>query len=286
MLKKSLAFIKFEHSLFSLPLFFAGALLARPWTGWSNVDWTRLGLIVLAGTGARTAALALNRIFDARIDAANPRTAVREMPRGLIQRKQAWAIVALGLAVYFAAAAALGPLCLQLSPLPLAVFTIYPLMKRFTWTCHFGVGLGLALAPLGGALGYVPAWPLTPEVWLLGAFTFFWVSGFDVLYALLDEDFDRKAGIYSIPSRFGASTALDTGLVLHGAALLALAALVHHHFEPRLGLAVWAAALPAGGLLLAEQRYGYSLEPGSPFFRINAWVGVAVGALVLVGVTL
>ena len=284
MLKKALKFVKIEHTLFSLPLFFAGALLSKPWAGWANVAWGRLGLIILTGAGARTAALALNRIIDARIDARNPRTAIRELPSGALQRSQAWAIAGAGLVVYLLGAAALGPLCLLLSPIPLLVFAIYPLMKRFTWACHFGVGAGLALAPLGGALGYEPVWPLAQAVWWLGAFAFFWVSGFDVLYALLDEDFDRHEGLYSIPSRFGKSTALDLGLVLHGAALLCLGAIVHHFLEPRVGDIAWFAMAPAAILLLLEQRFGYSLEPGSPFFSINAWIGVAVGFAVAVGV--
>jgi 4-hydroxybenzoate polyprenyltransferase len=286
MLKKALAFVKIEHTLFSLPLFFAGALLSKPWSGWAEVDWLRLGLIVIAGAGARTTALALNRLFDARIDARNPRTAKRELATGALNRHQAWGIVGVGLIVYALGAAALGPFCLMLAPIPLAVFIFYPLMKRFTWACHFGVGLGLALAPLGGALGYNPSWPLTPAVWWLGAFAFFWVSGFDVLYALMDEAFDRKEGLFSVPSRFGSNTALDLGLMLHGAALLCLAALVHHYFAPHIGRLAWVAMAPAIVLLTLEQRAGYSLEPGSPFFKINAWIGVAVGAAVTVGVTL
>lgn len=284
MLKKALKFVKIEHTLFSLPLFFAGALLSKPWTGWAHVAWGRLGLIVVTGAGARTTALAINRLFDARIDAKNPRTAVRELPTGALKRHQAWAIAGVGLLVYAIGAALLGPLCLALAPIPLAVFAIYPLMKRFTWACHFGVGAGLALAPLGGALGYEPNWPLAPAVWWLAAFAFFWVSGFDVLYALLDEDFDRQEGLYSIPSRFGKPAALDLGLILHGAALLCLGALVHHYLAPRVGAVAYIAMAPAAILLLLEQRFGYSLEPGSPFFTINAWIGVAVGVAVGVGV--
>jgi 4-hydroxybenzoate polyprenyltransferase len=285
MLKKAAAFVKVEHTLFSLPLFFAGALLSEPWQGWAKLAYGRLFLIVLAGIGARTCALAINRIFDARLDARNPRTANRELPMGKLSLRQAWAIVGAGMVVYVGASAILGPLCLMLTPVPLAVFCIYPLMKRFTWACHFGVGLGLALAPVGGAIGYHPVWPLAPAVWWLGAFAFCWVSGFDVLYALLDEDFDRKEGLYSVPSRFSSNTALDLGLMLHGAALLCLAALVHHYFAPRLGPLAWVAMGPAACLLMLEQRFGYSLELGSPFFTINAWVGVAVSFGVLVGVT-
>jgi 4-hydroxybenzoate polyprenyltransferase len=282
MLKKAAGFIKLEHTLFSLPLLFAGAALAQPWSGWGQIAWGRLGLIVLAGTGARTCALAINRLFDRAIDAKNPRTAVRELPSGKLTVAQGWAIAAAGLALYLAAAWALGPLLLVLSPIPLIVFAAYPLMKRFTWAAHFGVGLGLALAPLGGALGYVPNLPPAHGPLWLAAFSFCWVSGFDVLYATLDEDFDRKEGLFSIPSMFGKSTAQDLGLVLHGLALLCLAGLAQEVLAPMAGALVWIALLPAAVLLLLEQRFGYDLEMGSPFFTINAWIGVAVSLAVFV----
>jgi 4-hydroxybenzoate polyprenyltransferase len=282
MLKKAAGFIKLEHTLFSLPLLFAGAALAQDWSGWASLDWKRLGLIVLAGTGARTCALALNRLFDRALDARNPRTAVRELPSGKLTVGQGWAIAAVGLALYLAAAWALGPLLLVLSPIPLAVFALYPLMKRFTWTAHFGVGLGLALAPLGGALGYVPLLPPAQGPLWLAAFTFCWVSGFDILYATLDEAFDKKEGLYSIPSMFGVSTAQDMGLVLHGLALLCLGGLATEVLVPMAGPLAWAALIPAAALLLLEQRYGYDLEMGSPFFTINAWIGVAVAGAVFV----
>jgi 4-hydroxybenzoate polyprenyltransferase len=280
MLKKAARFVKLEHSLFSLPLLFAGAALARPWEGWSQLDWGSLGLIALAGIGARTTALALNRLFDQAIDARNPRTQGRELPSGQLSPVQAWLIAGSGLAVYLAAAAALDPSLLALTPIPLLIFVVYPLMKRFTWAAHFGVGLALALAPLGGALGYHPSLALSPAVLWLSLFTFCWVSGFDVLYATLDEDFDRKEGLHSIPSRFGRSTALDLGLVLHGIALLSLGALAHHHLVPMAGPLGWLSLLPAAVLLLLEQRFGYDLDLGSHFFTVNAWIGVAVAGAI------
>lgn len=282
MLKKAAGFIKLEHTLFSLPLLFAGAALSKPWGGWENLDWRRLGLIVLAGVGARTTALALNRLFDRAIDAKNPRTQGRELPSGALSVAQGWAIAAAGLIPYLYAAAALDPLLLALSPIPLVVFTVYPLMKRFSWTAHFGVGLGLALAPLGGALGYHPQLPPSPAVLWLSLFTFCWVSGFDILYATMDEAFDRQEGLQSIPSRFGRSTALDMGLILHGSALLCLGALGHDFLVPMAGSVAWLALFPAAVLLLLEQRFGYDLEMGSPFFTINAWIGVAVAGAILV----
>lgn len=276
--------IKVEHTLFSLPLLFAGALLSKPWTGWEQLDGGRLGLIVLAGIGARAAALAINRILDRAIDARNPRTQSRELPSGALSQAGAWAVVAVGSLVYLWAAWRLGPLCLQLAPIPLLVFVLYPLMKRFTWACHFGVGLGLALAPLGGAVGYAQTLALPEPLWWLAGFTFCWVSGFDVLYATLDEDFDRREGLHSIPAVFGRSTAHDVGAMLHGAAGLCLAAIAHQQFFPLHGWLTWAALAPAGILLALEQRFGYSLEPGSPFFQINAWIGVAAAAFIGFGV--
>lgn len=282
MFSKLARFVKLEHTAFSLPMLFAGAALSQPWQGWGHLAWGRLGLIVLAGTGARAAALALNRIFDAQIDARNPRTASRELPSGTLQPWAAWLTVAVGLALYLQAAWALAPHLMFLTPVPMVIFAVYPLMKRFTWAAHFGVGLGLALAPLAGALGYHPHLPPTPAALWLAAFTFCWVSGFDVLYSTLDEDFDRKEGLYSIPAMFGRNTALDLGLMLHGAALLCLGALTHNFLVPMAGPWAWAALVPAGVLLLLEQRFGYSLEPGSPFFTVNAWIGVAVAAAVLI----
>jgi 4-hydroxybenzoate polyprenyltransferase len=153
-------------------------------------------------------------------------------------------------------------------------------MKHFTWAAHFGVGLGLALAPLGGALGYTPVLPPPfPVIWL-SLFAFCWVSGFDVLYAILDEDFDRRQGLKSVPAVFGRNTAFDLGLVLHGAALLCLVALGYETLVPMAGPLAWILLLPAAVLLLLEQRYGYSLEPGSPFFTINAWIGVSVAVAI------
>ncbi len=281
MLKKVAGFIKLEHTLFSLPLLFAGAALSRAWLGYPLIAWRRLALIVLAGTGARAAALALNRLLDARLDALNPRTRGRELPSGRLSKAQGWAVAAAGTALYLAAAAALAPWLLWVSPLPLLVFVVYPLMKRFTWTCHFGVGLGLALAPLGGCLGYDPHdFPTKAAGWL-ALFTFCWVSGFDVLYAMLDEESDQAQGLHSVPARLGRTTAQDLGLVLHFSAILCLGGLTAEYLVPHAGPWAWASMVPAAALLMLEQRFGYSLEPGSPFFTVNAWIGVAVAVGVL-----
>jgi 4-hydroxybenzoate polyprenyltransferase len=265
-----------------LPMLFAGAALSRPWMGWSQVHWSRLALIVMAGVGARTAALAANRLLDRAIDARNPRTKDRELPSGKLSPTEGLAVALAGVAIYLAAVWSIDPWLLWLAPLPLLVFVVYPLMKRFTWSCHFGVGFGLALAPLGGALGYTPDLHITQPVLWLALFTFCWVSGFDVLYAVLDEEFDIAEGLFSVPASMGQGTAQDLGLVLHGAAILCLGGLAHDTLVPMAGPWAWAALTPAAVLLLLEQNFGYSLEPGSPFFMVNAWIGVAVTAAVLV----
>ena len=177
-------FIKFEHTLFSLPLILSGSFLAA-----GGLPETRvLILILVAATGARTAALAINRIIDRNIDRLNPRTAERELPAGKISLVNAVIITAVGLCAYFFSAYKICELVLYLSPVPLIVFIVYPLMKRFTWLCHFGVGLGLALAPLGGWIAVTCSLEgLFPAI-ILSAFTICWVSGFDIIYATLDEE--------------------------------------------------------------------------------------------------
>jgi 4-hydroxybenzoate polyprenyltransferase len=282
--KKISGFLKLEHSLFSLPLLFAGAALALKTQG--KAPWLLppavLAWIVLAGTGARTCALALNRLLDARLDARNPRTAGRELPSGKMTSAQGWGIAALGLLLYGLAAWKLGPGCLRLSPIPLAVFVLYPLMKRFTFLAHAGVGMGLALAPLGGYVALAQGFPSTPGPWLLAGFTFCWVAGFDVLYALQDEAFDRREGLHSIPSRFGPKVSRVVSAVLHLTALAFLVGLGRSVFSS--GLPTLLSLVPTALLLGAEHQLGASLEPNAAFFKVNAWIGFCVLFFVLVTV--
>jgi 4-hydroxybenzoate polyprenyltransferase len=269
-------FVRFEHTLFSLPLLFAGVFLGA---GSLDVSPGILGIVLLAGTGARTAALGLNRIIDRRIDAANPRTASRELPSGRMRLSEAWALTVAGAALYAAAAWWISPRCLALAPVPLAVFAAYPSLKRWTPWCHLGVGLGLAMAPLGGwfavRLGFEDIGPAL----LLAVFTLLWVAGFDVIYATLDEAFDRGAGIRSLPARYGSATALRIARGLHALGWIALAALVF-------GMPAWPAALVpllvVGGLLAWEHARAVDLDLA--FFRINVWVGFAALATVVAGV--
>lgn len=267
-------FVKIEHTVFSLPMLFAGAWLAAG----GFPGWRLLGLVVLAGFGARVVALGLNRIIDRKIDARNPRTVVRELPRGAMGVAEAWGVVAAGLVLYLVAAGLLGPICLLLSPIPLAVFVVYPTMKRFTPLAHFGVGLGLAVAPLGAFMAVRQSFDDSAPALLLGAFTLFWVAGFDIIYATLDEAFDRANGLHSMPSRFGKAAALRVSAFLHLAAFAALAVLVLWRLRTVPALLL----LGVTGLLLAlEHRQGRDVE--TAFFRINALLGFVVLALVMAG---
>jgi 4-hydroxybenzoate polyprenyltransferase len=269
-------FVRFEHTLFSLPLLFAGVFLGA---GRVSIAPRILALVLLAGTGARTAALGLNRIIDRRIDAANPRTASRELPSGQMRLGEAWALTVTGAALYAAAAWWIAPVCLALAPAPLAVFTAYPYLKRWTPWCHLGVGLGLAMAPLGGWFAVRQTFDDVVPALLLALFTLLWVAGFDVIYATLDEAFDRDAGIRSLPARYGSATALRIARAFHVLGWTALAALVFRELA-------WPAALVpllvVGALLAGEHARAHDIDLA--FFRINVWVGFAALATVVAGV--
>ncbi|MEQ9618489.1 MAG: UbiA-like polyprenyltransferase [Deltaproteobacteria bacterium] len=270
-------FIKFEHTLFSLPLIFAGAFLA-----WGGLPGVRLlVLIIFAGTGARTAALAVNRIIDRKIDALNPRTKDRELPAGKISLLNAYAITLAGLIVYFLSAYLICDFVLFLSPIPLLVFILYPLMKRFTPLCHFGVGLGLALAPLGGWVAVTCSFKSIFPGIVLSVFTFFWVSGFDIIYATLDEEFDKGKGISSIVSAYGRDTGLFISGILHQAAFFSIAFLYFYMFKT-IFAAVFLALI--GLLLFLEHKKSEDVDLA--FFKINILVGFAVFLFVLSGLYL
>lgn len=268
-------FVRFSHTLFSLPLILAGMLIAA--RGWP--DLRTLLLILAAAFGARTAALALNRIIDRAIDARNPRTAARELPSGRLSLPQAWGLTGAAVVLYVAAAALLGPLTLALAPIPLVVFTAYPYLKRFTPLCHLGVGLGLALSPLGGWVAVTQSLADLSEVLPLALFGLCWVSGFDVIYATLDEEFDTACGIHSLPVALGRRAALAVSFWLHLLALLALLGLWWANGWSRTSLLLLA---PAAFLLWLEQRLAHRVELA--FFRINILVGIAVLLFVVAGV--
>jgi 4-hydroxybenzoate polyprenyltransferase len=269
-------FVKIEHTLFSVPLLLSGALLARhnPLTG------RTLLLILLAGAGARVAALSLNRILDRALDGRNPRTASRELPRGAMSVTEALLITLLGTVIYLASAYWISPRCLAMAPIPLAVFFLYPLLKRVTMWAHLGVGAALALAPLGAWYAVSLSFERVTPAAILSLFTFFWVAGFDIIYSTLDEEHDRRVGLHSLPSRLGRKRALSVSLAFHASAFLCLAAL--YWVELR-GSAAVALLAVAGGLLYLEHHKAADVELA--FFRINAVLGFVVMAYVYTGMT-
>ncbi len=257
--------VRLSHTVFGLPFALAAAGLAHRSAlahGAEGLTLTRLGLILLAFTGARTAAMGFNRIADRRIDADNPRTAGRELPAGLLSLRSAWALTLGATLVFLLAAWSLGPVPLFLSPLCLLVIFGYSLFKRFSWSAHLVLGVALALAP-GGAWVAVTGTldDLATPLWLMLAVSC-WVSGFDVIYSLQDHDFDRGRGLHSIPVRFGIRGALLLSGLLHLGTVGALVA-VHLHA----GLGPWHGLGLA--LITATLIYEHAIVRPDDLSRIN-----------------
>lgn len=268
-------FVKLEHTLFSLPLIFSGAILAAG----GKISLRLTGLMLVAAVGARTVALALNRMIDRHLDKQNTRTAVRELPAGRMTIAQAWLVLLAGLMLYFVSAELIGRFCLLWSPLPLAIFVFYPYMKRFTPLAHFGVGLGLAMAPLAGWVAVTQSLDNLMPGFILGLFTLLWVAGFDIIYATLDEQFDRDANLYSLPAVFGRKRALEISGLLHVLAFVVLIAIFMLYLR---SLAAAPLLAGAGFLLYLEHAKANDIELA--FFKINAVLGFVVFAMVIVGV--
>ncbi len=214
--------VKFSHTVFALPFALAATALAAAGHG---ITVAQIVAILLAMVGARTAAMGFNRIVDRHIDAANPRTAGRELPTGQVSLPTAIALTTLSAALFIGAAAWLGPLCLALSPVALLLVLGYSLTKRFTWLCHLFLGLAIGSAPAAAWIA-VRGTLDAPALWLSLAVAT-WIAGFDVLYALADRDFDRRTGIHSIPARFGVAGALAISALLHLVTVVALLAVWH-----------------------------------------------------------
>ncbi|HET9343347.1 MAG TPA: UbiA-like polyprenyltransferase [Candidatus Eremiobacteraceae bacterium] len=211
--------IKIEHTLFALPFAYAGALLAARGVPSAHV----LVWITLAVLGARTAAMSANRLLDAKIDKKNPRTAGRAVASGKLKASTMIVAIVAGLVLLTIAAYELNPLCLALLPIGAAGVIIYPLVKRWTWAVHFVLGAVDALAPLGAWIAVTGRFE--PGAWLLFGAVTVWVAGFDILYALMDHDFDVAEGIRSIPARFGSAAGRFVPQLLHALLVIALAAL-------------------------------------------------------------
>lgn len=239
-LKIMLEMIKLEHTVFALPFALMGAFLAaRGIPGWAVFGW-----IILAMVGARTSAMGFNRIVDRKFDQANPRTADRALPAGAVRLGEAWAMVLVAALLFFFACYQLNRLTMLISPLALGLTFFYSLTKRFTSLCHVVLGCALAFSPFGGWIAVLGDWHGFP--WALSVGVLFWVAGFDTVYACLDADFDRAAGLFSLPSRLGRERAFRLAVAFH---LLAFGLFVAAglqaglHLIYYLGVAVTAVAL-------------------------------------------
>ena len=267
------SFVRFSHSVFALPFALTGALLALHRTGdWSatNVGW-RLLWIVVAMVAARSAAMGFNRLADAHYDALNPRTAMREIPRGAMSRGEAILFVLVSSIVFVFAAWKLSWLCFVLSPVALAIVFWYSLAKRFTTYTQLFLGLAMAVAPVGGwlAAGGRGGW----EPWLLGLAIGTWVGGFDVLYACQDLEFDRRHGLRSIPVRFGVRGSLFISRGMHVITVVCLAALA---VAADLGAIYIAGVAGVAALLVYEQSLvsEHDLSQVKKAFDMNGYVGI------------
>lgn len=207
--------IKFEHTIFALPFAYLGAFFAAKYDGIGSDFPTLMEFlwITLAMVGARTAAMSLNRLIDRHIDARNPRTKDRAIPKGLISLGEVWLYIILSFALLIIAAAQLNPLCLKLMPVAVFLLVIYSYTKRFTWACHLVLGVALGAAPAGSWVGITGSLDLPAILMWLGVGA--WVAGFDVIYACQDYEFDKGSKLQSIPSRFGIVQALRIAKWLH-----------------------------------------------------------------------
>jgi 4-hydroxybenzoate polyprenyltransferase len=260
--------IRFSHSAFALPFALTSAVLAAREGG---VTVRQLVWIVVAMVAARSAAMGFNRLADHAIDARNPRTAGRELPKGVLSRGEAWVFVAISTAAFELAAALLNRLCLALSPVALLIVFGYSYTKRFTAASQLVLGLSLAVAPVGAWLAIRGRFEAVPLV--LGAAVVLWVAGFDTIYACQDADFDRREGLHSIPARLGVPRALVLARALHVGAILMLIAL--YRVAPLHPLYLAGVAVVAG-LLAWEHTLvrADDLSRVMQAFNLNGWVSL------------
>jgi len=268
-----LEMIKFSHTVFAFPFALMGVVLASLANGtaptFGQIFWVCIAMI-----GARTGAMGLNRIIDARIDADNPRTAERHLPAGRVSSGEAWLMVLGAFTLLLIAAWMLNPLCLKLSPIAIFFLVLYSYCKRFTSMAHIVLGICLAAAPVGAwiALRGDIGWP----VMVLGLAVLFWVAGFDIFYALQDYEFDQDKGLFSIPSRFGVERAFQITRVFHIIMILLLLLLA---FSPGLGLIYLLGVLVVAGLLVYEHtlvRPDDLSRLDAAFFNMNGYISVTI----------
>jgi 4-hydroxybenzoate polyprenyltransferase len=273
-----LEMIKFEHTIFALPFALISTLLAAEKSS-GGLQPTTVLWIVLAMVGARSSAMAFNRLADAEFDRLNPRTAQRHLPAGLLSRAQVWAFLAAAVALFECAAWRLGPICLWLSPVALAIVLGYSYTKRFTPLCHLFLGLATGIAPIGAWLAVRGTLDIVPL--LLGATVMLWIGGFDIIYALQDYEFDVASPLHSLPKQIGKGPALLVSRLMHLAMLTLLVVVgqidgLHRFYY--VGVAVVAALIAYEHSLV---RPNDLRRVNLAFFTLNGWVSVSLFVFVL-----
>ena len=267
--------VKIEHTVFALPFAYVGAFLAVNGTPSArDLFW-----ITVAMVGARSLAMALNRLIDAGIDARNPRTAGREIPSGQLSTVQVTLFCAASLAVFLIAVWQLNPVVRWLWPIPVVGFVVYPYLKRFTWLCHLWLGAVDGLAPVGAWVAITGKLPW--QAWTLGAAVAFWIAGFDFLYALFDEDVDRREGLHSIVTQFGVEGAFLGARLAHLATVVCLFAV---GFGLSVGAFYWLGVAVVAALLAYEHllvRPGDLRRLDTAFFTMNGVTSVAFAVFVI-----
>jgi 4-hydroxybenzoate polyprenyltransferase len=276
-----LRLVTIEHSVFALPFAYLAALTAMTRNG-ARIGWVTLLLITVAMVGARTFAMAVNRVVDRGIDARNPRTASRELVTGAVSLRTAWIGAAVALGVFLVAAGALNSLCLTLAPLALVPLAGYPYAKRFTNWPHGVLALAQLVGPVGAWLGVTGTFAGSGPAWVLGAAVGLWIGGLDLIYACQDAEVDRVIGVRSVPARYGVVFALKLSIAVH---IVTFGLFVWYGVLVGFGWPWWV------GLALAAAAFGYEhavVRPGDlsrvnrAFFTANGFVGIALFAFALV----
>ena len=282
-MNKYLSLIKFSHTIFALPFALLGFFLATQKIG-KGVSWQLFVLVLLCMVFARSAAMAFNRYLDRDIDGKNPRTVVREIPAGVISPKAALFFVVLNAALFVVTTWFINPLCFYLSPVALLVILGYSYTKRFTFLCHFVLGLGLSLAPIGAYLAVGGRFDLIPILFSIAVL--FWVSGFDIIYAMQDEEFDKSLNLSSVPVKLGKKGALQLSTLLHilcAGIMLSASYFVSLEY-PTFSWLSWLATLVFVGLLFYQHTL---VKPNDlskvnlAFFTTNGVASLVFGSLMI-----
>ena len=270
--------VRIEHTVFALPFAYVGAFLAADgWPGIEPVLWVGVAMV-----GARTLAMALNRLVDAELDARNPRTASRELPSGALTPVQVLGLSIAALAVFLLAVFQLDPVVRWLWPIPVVMFLVYPYLKRFTWLCHLWLGACLGLAPIGAWLAIAGTAPW--EAWALGGAVLFWVAGFDLFYSLYDLEHDRREGLHSWAARFGERGTFHGARVFH---LLTVGLLALAGASLEVGVFYWLGVAAVAALLAYEHslvRPGDLRRLDAAFFTVNGVISMVFFAFVALAV--